>query len=154
MTQTKKRTREAEGVEDLSAEIEALEAELAEGYGQALTWEEVTSTTAEEIARKEQRRGILPRLIHAAKVRRLELEKLRREEEAAPLREKLEATYAAFQEQEEQLRRAKEERDAAHAEERDAAHAEWTLTLYALQSADERTRRTEKELRELREGGR
>jgi chromosome segregation ATPase len=146
MTQTKKRTREAEGLEDLSAEIEAMEAELADGYGQPLKWEEVTSTTAEEIARKEQRRGILPRLIHAAKVRRLELEKLRREEEAAPLREKLEATYAAFQEQEDQLRQAKEERDAAH--------SEWTLTLSALQSADERTRRTEKELRELREGGR
>jgi hypothetical protein len=146
MTQTKKRTREAEGVEDLNAEIEAMEAELVEGYGQPLTWEEVTSTTAEELARKEQRRGILPRLIHAAKVRRLELEELRREEEAAPLREKLEATYAAFQEQEDRLRRAKEERDAAH--------REWTLTLYALQSADERTRRTEKELRELREGGR
>jgi chromosome segregation ATPase len=146
MTQTKKRTREAEGVEDLNAEIEAMEAELVEGYGQPLTWEEVTSTTAEELARKEQRRGILPRLIHAAKVRRLELEKLRREEEAAPLREKLEATYAAFQEQEDQLRQAKEERDAAH--------SEWTLTLSALQSADERTRRTEKELRELRECGR
>ena len=123
-----------------------MEAELADGYGQPLTWQEVTSTTAEEIARKEQRRGILPRLIHAAKVRRLELEKLRREEEATPLREKLEATYAAFQEQEDRLRRAKEERDAAH--------AEWTLTLSALQSADERTRRTEKDLRELREGGR
>jgi MoaA/NifB/PqqE/SkfB family radical SAM enzyme len=120
MTQTKKRTLEAEGVEDLSAEIEAMEAELADGYGQPLTWEEVTSTTAEEIARKEQRRGVLPRLIHAAKVRRLELE--------------------------DRLRRVQEERDAAH--------REWTLTLYALQSADERTRRTEKELRELREGGR
>ena len=146
MTETRKRTRKRESVEDLDRQIQSMETELAEGYGMPLTWEEVTSTTAEEIARKEQRRGVLPRLIHAAKVRRLELEKLRREEEATPLREKVEATYAAFQEQEEQLRRAKEERDAAH--------AEWTLTLYALQSADERTRRTEKELRELREGGR
>ena len=102
--------------------------------------------SVEEMARKEQRRGILPRLIHAAKVRRVELAKKRREEEAAPLREKLEATYAAFQEQEDQLRKAKEKRDAAH--------AEWSLTLSALQSADERTRRTEKELSELREGGR
>ena len=123
-----------------------MEAELVGGYGKPLTWEEITSTTAEEMARKEQRRGILPRLIHAAKVRRVELAKKRREEEAAPLREKLEATYAAFQEQEDQLRKAKEKRDAAH--------AEWSLTLSALQSADERTRRTEKELSELREGGR
>jgi hypothetical protein len=146
MTETKKRTRNTESVEDLDQQIQSMEAELVEGYGKPLTWEEVTSTTAEEIARKEQRRGILPRLIHAAKVRRLELEKLRREEEAAPLREKLEATYAALQEQENELRRAKEKRDAAH--------AEWSLTLSALQSAEERTRRTEKELDELREGGR
>lgn len=75
MTETKKRTRKAENIEDLDAQITCMEAELAEGYGHPLTWEEVTSTTAEEIARKEQRRGILPRLIHAAKVRRLELEK-------------------------------------------------------------------------------
>jgi hypothetical protein len=146
MTETRKRTRKTESVEDLDEQIQTMEAELVEGYEKPLTWEEVTSTTAEEIARKEQRRGILPRLIHAAKVRRLELEKLRREQEAAPLREKLEATYAAFQEQEDQLRRAKEKRDAAH--------AEWTLTLSALHSSEERTRRTEKELRELREGGR
>jgi hypothetical protein len=116
MTQTRKRTRKKESVEDLDEQIQSMEAELAEGLGKPLTWEEVTSTTAEEIACKEQRWGVLPRLIHAAKVRRLELEKLRREEEAAPLREKLEATYAAFQEQEDQLRKAQEKRDAAHAE--------------------------------------
>jgi chromosome segregation ATPase len=146
MTETKKQGRKAETIEDLDASIESMETELAEGYGRPLSWEEVTSTTAEEIARKEGRRGVLPRLIHAAKVRRLELEKLRRQEEAAPLREKLEATYQAFQEQEDELRKAKEKRDAAH--------AEWTLTLSALQSAEERTQRTEKELDELREGGR
>jgi hypothetical protein len=146
MTETRKRTRKMESVEDLDEQIQSMEAELVEGYGKPLTWEEITSTTAEEIARKEQRRGVLPRLIRAAKVRRLELVKLRREEEAGPLREKLEATYQAFQEQEDELRRAKEKRDAAH--------AEWTLTLSALQSAEERTRRTEKELGELRKGGR
>jgi hypothetical protein len=144
MTETRKRTRKTESVEDLDEQIQTMEAELVEGYEKPLTWEEVTSTTAEEIARKEQRRGILPRLIHAAKVRRLELEKLRREQEAAPLREKLEATYAAFLEQEDELRKAKEKRDAAH--------AQWTLTFSALQSADERTRRVEKALCELREG--
>jgi hypothetical protein len=146
MTDTKKRTRKAENIKDLDEQIESMEAELAEGLGKPLTWEEVTSTTSEEIARKEQRRGILPRLIHAAKVRRLELERLRRDEEAAPLREKLEAAYQAFQQKEDELRKAKEKRDAAH--------AEWALTLSALQSADERTRRAEKELRKLREGRR
>ena len=146
MTEMRKRSRKIEKVEDLDEQIQSMEAELVEDYGKPLTWEEITSTPVEEIARKEQRRGVLPRLIHAAKVKRLELELLRREEEAAPLREKVQATYAAFQEQEDELRKAKEKRDAAH--------AEWSLTLSALQSADERTRRTKKELRELREGGR
>jgi hypothetical protein len=77
MIETKKRTRKVENIEDLDAQIASMEAELAESYGKPLTWEEVTSTKAEEIACKEQRRGVLPRLIHAAKVRRLELEKLR-----------------------------------------------------------------------------
>jgi hypothetical protein len=146
MTETKKRTRKAESVEDLDAKIAEMEAELQEGYGKPLTWDEVTSTTAEEIARKEQHRGVLPRLIRAAKVRRLELEKRRREDEAASLRAKVETTYAALQEQEERLRAVEEDRDAAH--------AEWALTLSAKQNADERTRRADKELRELLEGGR
>ena len=63
MTETKKRTRKTESVEVLDEQIQGMEAELVEGYGKPLTWEEVTSTTAAEIARKEQRRGILPRLI-------------------------------------------------------------------------------------------
>ncbi len=36
----------------------------------SLRWEEITSTTAEDLASKEQRQGILPRLLQAARVRR------------------------------------------------------------------------------------
>ena len=129
-------------ITELDEKIASMEAELTEEAAAPLSWDEITSTTTEEIARKEQRRGILPRLIHAAKVKRLELEKRRREEEAAPLREKLESTYAAFQAQEERLRKAKERRDAAQ--------AEWGITLSGLQSAEERIRRTEQELHELK----
>jgi predicted phage tail protein len=59
----------------LDEQIAGMEAELGslEGHGRPLPWDEVTSTTAEEIAKKEQRRGILPRLITAAKAKRLEL---------------------------------------------------------------------------------
>jgi hypothetical protein len=144
MTETRKR--KAESVEDLDARIAEMETELEEIPGTALSWDEVTSTTADELAHREQRRGMLPKLIRAARVKRLELERHRCEEEAASLRQKVEATYQAFQEQEDQLRQAKEKRDAAH--------AEWALTLSALQSADERTKRTDRELRELKEGGR
>ena len=145
MTETKRKASEA-SVEDLDQSIQEMEAELANGHGRPLTWDEVTSTTAEALVRKEQRRGILPRLIHAARVRRLEVEKRSREEEAAKLRGKLEPTYAAFQEEEERLRKAKEARDAAR--------GEWAMTLSAVGSADDRTRRTEQELQELQEAGR
>ena len=144
MTETKKR--KAESVEDLDQSIQEMETELADGHGRPLTWDEVTSTTAEALVRKEQRRGILPRLIHAARVKRLEVEKRSREEEAAELRVRLEPTYAAFQEKEDELRRAKEARDAAR--------GEWAMTLSAVGSADDRTRRTEQELQELQEVGR
>jgi len=140
MTETRKR--KAESVEELDAEIAEMETELAEGYGRSLTWDEVTSTTAAELARKEQRRGILPRLLHAAKVKRKEVELRGREREAEEVRAKLQPAYDAFQEKEAELRAAKEARDEAH--------GEWTLALSAVQSADERAKRVRRELREIR----
>jgi hypothetical protein len=77
MTETKKRSHKAQTIEDLEASIKKMEAELAEGYGRPLSWEEVTTTTAEELAAKEQRRSILPRLTTAAKIKRLELQRER-----------------------------------------------------------------------------
>jgi hypothetical protein len=116
MTETKKSARKEQSAEDLDEQILSMEAELAEGYGRSLDWDEVTSTTTEELAQKEQRRSVLPRLIHAARVKRLEREVGRREEEASALQEKVEATYAAFLKREEEMRGAKEKRDAAQAE--------------------------------------
>ena len=146
MTETKKRKaseRSAKAsVEDLEQSIQEMEAELADGHGRPLTWDEVTSTTPEELARKEQRRGILPRLIRAAKVKRLELEVQSRQRVADELRAKLEPSYEAFQEKEDELRRAKEVRDEAH--------GEWSRTLSALQGADGRVDRVARELGELR----
>ena len=81
MTETKKQMSKPETIEDLDASIKRMEAELAEGYGRPLSWEEVTSTTAEELAAKEQRRSVLPRLITAAKVKRLELQRAKWEQE-------------------------------------------------------------------------
>jgi hypothetical protein len=140
MTETK--GCKAESAEDLDARISEMQAELEDGHGRPLTWDEVTSTMTDEIARKEQRRGILPRLIHAAKVRRKEVELRDRRAEADAIREKLKPAYEAFPEQEAELLRAKERRDKAH--------GEWAVTLSALQSADNRTERTARELAELR----
>jgi hypothetical protein len=58
-----------------------MERELAEEAA-PVAWGEVD---ADELVRKEQRRGVLPRLIAAAKIKRLELEKQRTERELEPL---------------------------------------------------------------------
>ena len=146
MTETKKRASKEQSAEDLDGQIRSMEAELAEDYGRPLAWDEVTSTTAEELVQKEQRRSVLPRLINAARVKRLELEAARREEEASALQEKVETAHAAFLEREGEMRGAKERRDAAQ--------AEWALALSASQSADDRARQAARELRELQECGR
>jgi chromosome segregation ATPase len=140
MPETKRR--KGESVEDLKARISEMEAELRDGHGRPLTWDEVTSTTAEEIAAKETRRGILPRLIHAAKVKRLEVDLRDRGAEAEAIRAKLEPAYEAFQEMEAEARAAKE-----RAEE---AGGEWRKILSAVNSADGRAERTARELAELK----
>ena len=142
--ETETRKRKTESVEDLDARIIEMEAELADGHGRPLTWDEVTSATAEELAAKEQRRGVLPRLIGAAKVRRLELELRDREREAEELREGLEPLYGIFQDAEGELRAAKERRDHAH--------GQWAIRLSAVQGADGRTDRARRELHELQGG--
>ena len=48
-----------EMIEDLDEQIHRMEAELLEGHGKPLTCEEISSSTTEEIARKEQRRDDL-----------------------------------------------------------------------------------------------
>ena len=52
---TETRKRKTESVEDLDARIIEMEAELADGHVRPLTWDEVTSATAEELAAKERR---------------------------------------------------------------------------------------------------
>jgi hypothetical protein len=96
--------------------------------------------------RDEQRRGVLPRLIQAAKIKRLELQLRDREREAEGLREGLERLYEAFQAKEDELRQAKEARDAAH--------GQWAIRLSAVQGAEGRAERKARELDELREAGR
>ena len=132
--------------EQLGEEIARLEAEQAELEGPEREWsfDELVARSAEFEA-KERRRALLPRIIQAAKVRRLELEQRRHEEQAASLQGEVESTYAAFQEREAKLRRAKEERDAAH--------GQWTLAMSAMHSAQDRAKRTGRELRALRGEG-
>ena len=73
MTTKQKTENLVEEEREMDGEIERLEAERAELMSPArtLTWEEIQA--GEDPGKRERRRGILPRLIVAAKVRRLEL---------------------------------------------------------------------------------
>ncbi len=144
MTETKKQKRKAETIEDLDASIQSMEAELAEGYGTPLSWEEVTTTTAAELAAKEQRRSILPRLIAAAKAKRLELEIAGLEAKARALGAEREENYHRLEKATDKARRAEEEREAAR--------GAWATALGTSQDLERRIRQRKRELRELREG--
>ena len=57
----------------LGSEMKCMKAELGEERAAPLSWDEITSTTAEELLRQEQRKAILLRPTSATKITRLEL---------------------------------------------------------------------------------
>ena len=57
----------------LGSEMKCMKAELGEERATPLSWDEITSTTAEELVRQEQRKAILLRPTSATKITRLEL---------------------------------------------------------------------------------
>ena len=147
MTDMKRRgtpAREEAVIHELDERIEKMEAELADGQGKPLSWDEVTSTTADELAAKEQRRSILPRLITAARVKRLELIRAKEERNLPALAETLERTYGLFQEAEEILCDAQNERIATM--------QNWNDALRTKQRLDERIKRIDAEIAEVRGG--
>ena len=81
MTETKERTVEEE-LREVEENIESMERKLAERE-QPIVWGEVD---AGELEAKERRRAILPRLITAARIKRLELLRRQTESELEPLR--------------------------------------------------------------------
>ncbi len=133
---------ELRGVE---RDIEGMERELAEGAASPLRWEEITSTTAEDLARKEQRRGILPRLLQAARVQRLELLKRQYEQQAEPLYAEREQRHAKLEKAKDKERRATEEREAAL--------GAWNITHSAIQSLEGRVKDVQRQIREERGDG-
>ena len=146
MTETKKQRRKPETIEDLDASIRSMEAELAQGYGHPLSWEEVTSTTSDELAAKEQRRSILPRLITAAKVKRLELQRAKWEQEIEPLQHQREEAYKHLEEATAKYHEALAERGRAQ--------GAWSHADGLIQSRQDRIRQINREIRELRGEGR
>ncbi len=125
----------------LDKQIQDMEAELT-AEAAPLTWEQVTATTAEELAHKEQRKGILPRLIRAAKIKRLELQIQRDRGSIEPL-------DAARAKAHEKLERATAKRWEA-VEEEQAARGEWGKVHERIINLERRIKLEEREVAELR----
>ena len=131
----------------MGGEIARLQAEAREldSPARALTWDEIQAGAAEDLEKRERRRGILPRLIVAAKVKRLELRRERYEREAEPLTE-------TRDEAGERLRAATAKRLRA-VEEENAARYEYTDSQTRLDAIERRTNEIDREMRALRGEG-
>jgi septal ring factor EnvC (AmiA/AmiB activator) len=140
MTETKNTPTVEEEIATLDEEIRSLEAELEE-HAAPLVWGEVD---ADELVRKEQRRGVLPRLITAAKIKRLEQQKRQTEAELEPLRAQREAAGKKL----ERLRKKRLEME----EEILGAQAAWSEPNTRIEKRERRLRDLDRQIAELREG--
>lgn len=109
------------------------------------TWDEIQAGAAEDLEKRERRRGILPRLITAAKVKRLEIRRERYGQEVAPLTESRDEAH-------ERLLAAQEKRLTA-VEEEDAARYEFADSQTRLDAIERRTMEIDREMRALRGEG-
>lgn len=135
----------AEEERKMDKEIERLEAERLEleAPARALSWDEIQA--GEDLEKRERRRGILPRLIVAAKVKRLELRRERYERETEPLRAQRREAHARLEE-------AKTKRLDAIDEENKALY-EYSDAFQRVQGQEKRLKAVDRELAELRGEG-
>ncbi len=131
----------------MDAEISRLEAERGEldSPARALTWDEIQAGAAEDLEKRERRRGILPTLLRAAKVRRLELRRERHRQEAEPFRKKREEAH-------ERLQAATAKRLEA-VEEENAARYDYGDANARVESRERRVKEAAREIKALRGEG-
>ncbi len=131
----------------MDGEVSRLEAEQREldSPARVLTWGEIQSGAVEDLEKRERRRGILPRLLAAAKIRRLEIRRERLERESEPLHELREDAH-------ERLEAATAKRLEA-IEKENAARYEFADALAQTQRQEKRAMAIDRELRELRGEG-
>ncbi len=131
----------------MDGEVSRLEAEQREldSPARVLTWDEIQAGATEDLEKRERRRGILPRLLAAAKIRRLEIRRERLERESEPLDKLREDAH-------ERLEAATAKRLEAIREE-DAARYEFADALAQTQRQEKRAMAIDRELRELRGEG-
>lgn len=129
----------AEQLEAISAEIRDMERELAEDHERQLDWDNLPS--AEELAERQQRLSILPRLLRAAKLKRLEMQAAAEEARISGLRGRAEEAASAFLKSREERIRAEEAE----------ASGRRSMAVTALTAAELDLRRTQRRLAELKE---
>jgi hypothetical protein len=129
-------------IDALDQQIAALEAEEA-GLPPVPTWDDLQSSGAiQELQEQTARRGVLPYLKRAAKIKRLELRLAKEESETAPLRELQEQTYERLEAAQSEKLRAEEALGSAR-----AAHSDTTMRI---QTRETRIRHISAEIQRLR----
>ena len=128
----------------LDGKIESMAAEVEEVEASPLVWDRITATTAAELAAKEQRRSIIPRLLTAARIKRLELERRREVERVQPLQE--EAAKAHSRLEKATAAKAKAEEEAGQ------ARFLWTNALSRVETRHRRAKEIDCEISNLKGG--
>ncbi len=131
----------------MDEEIGRLEAERRELEAPARvpTWDEI-QTGAEDLEKRERRRGIIGTLIVAARVKRLQIRRERYEAELAPLSRARDEAY-------ERLEAARTKRILA-TEEENAARGPYSDASMRIQSCEGRIKGVDREIRDLKGEGR
>ena len=128
---------------DISERIAALELEReALAAAPPPEWDTLTELGTEQLIQQEQRRLVVPQLLRAARIKLLELRRQSHQLGLRPVEVELEEDYAAYEEAEAKLVKAREERDAAH--------QQWNNTLDAAERIRRRIGNLGREIGELR----
>ncbi len=127
---------------ELDDKIEGMEAELEDAEASPLVWDRITATTADELAAQEQRRSIIPRLITAARIHRLGLERRREEERVQPLQEECARAHERLEKA--TAAKAKAEEQAGY------ARFEWNNTLSRLENRHRRIKEIDRAIADLK----
>ena len=131
--------REESRMDETIRQLEDEQREL-EGPASVLSWDQIQA--GEDLDKRERRRGLLPRLITAAKIKRLELQRERYEAQIEPLQERRDKAHA-------QLEKARAKRLKAQDEE-NAASFEYGDASTRIASREMHVKSITREIRELR----
>jgi chromosome segregation ATPase len=128
-------------IDELDRQVAQLEAEKA-GLPEPLSWDELMQAGAvQQVEQAELRRGVIPRMLRAARTKRLQLELARLERRLEPIVAEQEQAYERREELGAQIRELQEQ----HGREQHA----WTHAGFRRDTLEREQRNVRKQLREL-----